>query len=594
MAFDDYQLEDDGAYTFVDSFTGKTVKAAGVEAKRKAFEIDQRRSLGTNWGQAQLQAGLDDATEAERARRTAEAGYTPGGPNQSTLDGGKSVDPNPPPPAPPPPPVISKKSSMEAGAGGASGGDSLDTGAGGNSGGSTAQPTSSGGGGEPQGITRTGGGAAGGARGGEPWRDAYTGAGNLLIREALTPPPRGGGGSPVRTVETPTGRSVQISGGMKPANVAEQEDLARREAELGKGRVNIEEAKREEDRLTQRVLSDREKYFEDKESIARDKAQKELAALNEQRAAKLREIEKSEIDPQKFWGGMSAGRKAGAIASIFLGGVAQGLGGGPNEALQTLDKAIDRDIDAQKSNLQKKQWEASELGQLYETRRKQLGDDMAARNEVKAAALAQIKRQAQQLAMMTNVPAVQQRYAEFELEADKKIAALHAAEDAKVVQSQTFGYKQVGGGGGGGLSARQRAALLKEGGDMLKAGSGGGRSKDTFILRGQEYTFREGLSEGEKNRVRERAAAMSNAREQLTEFDKLGNPTSAGFGKRAQTLAQTFTYPYMIGKGQAQSTADNENTIKGNIMGLGSEAKEVYRKDIQSAEDAMIIQYGGQ
>lgn len=623
MAFDDYEIGDDGAYTFVDSFSGKAVKAAGVEAKRKAFEIDQRRALSTDWTRAGMTADLEATKEQERARQLAEGGYSaaPKGPNMSDAhEGGKSQEPPPspspppagysgiskapqwseePPPAPAPPPVVvSQKSSREAGAGGAAGGDSLDTGAGGSSGGSVAQSTGGAPRGPAGGVTRTSGGAAGGG-GGEPWRDAYTKGGNILIDEANKPPPRGGGGgSPVRTVETPTGRSVQISGGMKPANVAEQEAIARREAELGKGRVNIEEDKREEDRLTQRVLSDREKHFEDKESVARDKAQKELAALNEQRAAKLKEIEQGKIDPDRFWSSKSLGQRASAMVGLLLGGVAVGVGGGENPAMVAIDKAIDRDIDAQKTNLQKKQWEASELGQLYETRRKQLGDDMAARNEVKAAALAQIKRQAQQLAMTTNIPAVQQRYAEFELEADKKIAALHAAEDAKVVQSQTFGYKQVGGGGGGPrpLSAKERAAMLKEGGDLLKAGGAGGAGANGFSVKTRDgmrfVPFKEGMTEGEKAEARKRAMANNRWQNGIEQIEQLHG---VGVGDSDfQISAANAKIGSDTAQGQGQSSDGAIKQYVDTVRGVGG--KKAILADKRSAQDnadELIIQYGG-
>jgi len=67
------------------------------------------------------------------------------------------------------------------------------------------------------------------------------------------------------------------------------------------------------------------------------------------------DIATQKIDPTRVWSDMSTGNRVMAAISIFLGGVAGGMQGTDNKALGIINNAIDRDIDAQKAKLGKKQ-----------------------------------------------------------------------------------------------------------------------------------------------------------------------------------------------------------------------------------------------
>ncbi len=59
-----------------------------------------------------------------------------------------------------------------------------------------------------------------------------------------------------------------------------------------------------------------------------------------------------QIDPNRVWNSMSTGRKALSMFLIALGGGTGAIGGGKgNSALEALDQAVQRDIDAQKTNI---------------------------------------------------------------------------------------------------------------------------------------------------------------------------------------------------------------------------------------------------
>lgn len=62
------------------------------------------------------------------------------------------------------------------------------------------------------------------------------------------------------------------------------------------------------------------------------------------------------VDPKKYMGNMDAGAKVATAIGVLLAGIGQGLtGGNSNPAMDYINKQIDRDIEAQKANLGKKQ-----------------------------------------------------------------------------------------------------------------------------------------------------------------------------------------------------------------------------------------------
>ena len=61
------------------------------------------------------------------------------------------------------------------------------------------------------------------------------------------------------------------------------------------------------------------------------------------------------IDPTRVWSNMSTGNRVLAGISIFLGGVAGGMQGTENRALGIIQDAVNKDIDAQKAEMGKKQ-----------------------------------------------------------------------------------------------------------------------------------------------------------------------------------------------------------------------------------------------
>jgi hypothetical protein len=77
-------------------------------------------------------------------------------------------------------------------------------------------------------------------------------------------------------------------------------------------------------------------------------------ALDDEHKQLFDSVVNGKVDPKHYFGSMSTGNKVLAGISVILSGIGSGMSHQPNLAIQTFDKAIDRDIDAQKAELGKK------------------------------------------------------------------------------------------------------------------------------------------------------------------------------------------------------------------------------------------------
>ncbi len=115
--------------------------------------------------------------------------------------------------------------------------------------------------------------------------------------------------------------------------------------------------------------------------------------LNKQNQELYGAIQNQKIDPNRLWNNMGAGNKVLSAISIILGGVGAGMqgNGAQNMALGVIEKEIDRDIDAQKAELGKKQT-------LFSENLRRLGDARAARSATKAQLMSVAQAQANSIA----------------------------------------------------------------------------------------------------------------------------------------------------------------------------------------------------
>lgn len=82
---------------------------------------------------------------------------------------------------------------------------------------------------------------------------------------------------------------------------------------------------------------------------------KAYQGLEQERAGFMDAVKNQQIDPTKYLGDMSTGQRVSTAIGLILGGIGGGILHQENPALKYLNSQIDRDIDAQKSELGKKQ-----------------------------------------------------------------------------------------------------------------------------------------------------------------------------------------------------------------------------------------------
>lgn len=97
------------------------------------------------------------------------------------------------------------------------------------------------------------------------------------------------------------------------------------------------------------------------------------------------DVRQSKIDPDQVWSGAGGAlRRIGAVFAMAMGGYAAGLRGGPNQAADIIDKMVDRDVDAQKSELAKKQSMLQQSNTKFGQLMQKFGDERAAEAAMKA------------------------------------------------------------------------------------------------------------------------------------------------------------------------------------------------------------------
>ena len=107
--------------------------------------------------------------------------------------------------------------------------------------------------------------------------------------------------------------------------------------------------------------------------VAAEDAAKKLEAAQ-------KTLDETKIDVDKAYGG-AAGRIFAGLA-VALGSFGASMTGGPNYAMQIVNDRINREIDAQRSELDKAKGKVSELGRLLQRNEDMLGDATKARKKL--------------------------------------------------------------------------------------------------------------------------------------------------------------------------------------------------------------------
>jgi len=165
----------------------------------------------------------------------------------------------------------------------------------------------------------------------------------------------------------------------------------------------------------------------------------------------MADIKANKIDPNRLWASKSSGEQASALIGIVLGGIGAGMTKGPNMALEVINRAIDRDINAQTANLDTQKGLLSALMQKYgnltqaqEVARGILKDRFTRQLEEQAAASGGPVEQAHAKALGAAIMAPVAMKLD-EISAQRGMAAWQFA-----AQQRLYDQALRGGGGGGG------------------------------------------------------------------------------------------------------------------------------------------------
>lgn len=260
--------------------------------------------------------------------------------------------------------------------------------------------------------------------------------------QAAPPPP------PMPTAGPGTGGSGVPSfrpSGPMPGQ-AQMESAVRMQADAAKGQADAEMKLREQQAQEIAELQQKRQQFFD---------------AQQQRSEALKsEILSSRIDPNRLWGSRTTGQKMGGIVGIILSGIGQGLAGGPNMAMQVLDKAIDADIDAQKANLENKK---GLLAFHSQETRDGMANFAATKADMYDAFAAQLQKAAGQFAGQKAEGAAQQAIGEIQVKADqwRSQAAQLKFDQWYKAQQVAIEKAKLGAGAGDGLSAKDKEALVE-------------------------------------------------------------------------------------------------------------------------------------
>jgi len=127
---------------------------------------------------------------------------------------------------------------------------------------------------------------------------------------------------------------------------------------------------------------------------------KEKAQLDIDEA--VNEVVNFKIDPKRFYKG--TGSAIASAIAVALGEFGSKLAGGPNTALSIINRAVDRDIDAQKTELQNLKYGASAAGNAYKRLLDRHGDSEKAERLAREQALTYVSMQLGEVADRYKVP----------------------------------------------------------------------------------------------------------------------------------------------------------------------------------------------
>jgi hypothetical protein len=378
MPFTRYEQNNDGSYTFIDPDTGGSMRAAGPAAEQHAASLDAESlyatpampapeaapepdylaaagpvAPGAAMGEAGRQAAKDKAALAAAAAKgppkrrpvTALGDF-----DMSDAAARDAADLDA---------AVAAKEAADRAAAPAPAATTPPEGA---------PPAASGPPGLPPGAIRAPAGAAG----------DVVGVPRTAPDAAPAPPPMAVATSDSTTVQsgTTSGSSsgFQRSMGPAPETVTALEGAQRKKAQVDAQIVNLQanasqEIADEHDDVARRYMA-----WQTEQRLIEDETQKKLEPINAAMMKAVDDVRNAKVDPGKFWKDAGVGGQIGAAVAMAFGAIAQGMKGGQNDAFNVIQAAVDRDVQLQLADIDKKRADVGMLAQVGREIRAQGGD----------------------------------------------------------------------------------------------------------------------------------------------------------------------------------------------------------------------------
>jgi hypothetical protein len=189
--------------------------------------------------------------------------------------------------------------------------------------------------------------------------------------------------------EQPVSELGRIAYGLRTAESNAAQGALSRASEAQPAAVQMLEQAQEAERAAQAnraelasQQAEAARVAEENAAIEREQRRQAVQETAEKLDAATKALDDSKLDVEAAYGG-AAGRIFAGLA-VALGSFGASLTGGPNYAMQLVNQRIDRELDAQRTEIEKRKGKVSQLGQLLQRNETLLGDATQARNLARA------------------------------------------------------------------------------------------------------------------------------------------------------------------------------------------------------------------
>ena len=308
----------------------------------------------------------------------------------------------------------------------------------------------------------------------------------------------------------------------------------------------------------------------------------------------LNDFKNAKIDPQRFWNTRSDGQKVSALVGLVLGGIGSGLTGQPNQALQVIEKAIDRDFEAQRLEMGKKQNLVSMLVQKF-------GTIDAAQNAFRLYKAAEISAYANKTAAQLGGAQARLHAAQIE-----QTAAQFATQNAMALAQMKMQYgwmqQMFNGQGGGSQYAGGAAPAMPGTFDMAGVQKAAAENRERAIPGPQPGTQVLAQDAGAATKARDRLSGLSAAGEMVGKLERLVGSAGAAvpwtdaqfqYDAMKHTLVQDIARTQGVSGTEAQAAVDR--MLPGTIRQLvsGKDGLKPVRSLLESNRKAIYSTYAG-